>query len=95
MLSQFSDLGTVDSTNTDRTSATAAYMADMLSELRAMGQKEGWSMLVYLLEMAIVEAHAINNNGAGRFPKDEQETVLVPDARAQMLAERFLAGELD
>jgi len=95
MHSQFSDFGGIDDTTTSRSAATAAYMADMLSELRAMGQKEDWAMLVYLLEMAIVEAHAINNNGAGNFPRDEQETVLVPDARAQMLAERFLAGELD
>ncbi|MEM9677220.1 MAG: hypothetical protein AAF890_04105 [Pseudomonadota bacterium] len=95
MLSQLPNVDRVDQTNTDRSAATAAYMADMLSELRAMGQREDWPMLVYLLEMAIVEAHAINNNGAGSFPKDEQETVLVPDARAQMLAERFLAGELD
>ncbi|MEO1397755.1 MAG: hypothetical protein AAFU56_02665 [Pseudomonadota bacterium] len=78
-----------------RSAATASYLADMLSELRAMSQKEGWPMLTYFMEMAIVEAHAINNNGAGAFPQDDQKTILVPDSRAQLLAEKFLAGELD
>jgi len=45
--------------------------------------------------MAIVEAHAINKNGAGAFPCEERQTVLVPDSRAQRLAEQFLAGTLD
>lgn len=42
-----------------QTLAKAAYVADLLSELRVMSQSENWAMLGYLLEMAMMEAHSL------------------------------------
>ncbi|MEL6967026.1 MAG: hypothetical protein AAGM04_06560 [Pseudomonadota bacterium] len=60
-----------------------------------MSQSENWAMLGYLLEMAMMEAHSLADDRPTVFPATDQKTVVVPDARAQILAERFLNGELD
>lgn len=76
-------------------SEKAAYMVDLLSELRTMGRDEDWALLTYFLEMAIMEAQALAENRPGTFPPTHTETIVIPDARAQLLAKRFMNDELD
>ena len=75
--------------------ATAHYIEGMLIELRTIGQNIDSDFLVYLLEMAAIEASDI---ASGKGTGARQETIVVDKRKtvgADELASLFMAGELD
>ena len=79
----------------DTRGATAAYMESTLAELRTMSQQIESDFLVYLLEMAMIEASEIS---AGKVSTGRSASPVVQrKARpsADQLAELFMAGELE
>jgi len=83
-------------TTTGMTRAScASYIENMLIELRTMGQKNDCDFLVYLLEMATIEASDIAS-GKGTAPRKETRVIEKPEPiGAEELASLFMAGELD
>lgn len=67
---------------------SAAFIRDMLMELRVMSQSINQPMLAYLIEMAMIEASDL---------ADGRATTPQPASRvsAEELARRYMTGELD
>ena len=75
--------------------ATALYMEEMLRELRTMGQQMDCDFLVYLLEMAAMEASDIAN-GAGSKSRQASYVVDKPQTlSAEELSQKFFEGAYD
>ncbi len=75
--------------------ASAGYIENMLVELRTIGQNYDLDFLVYLLEMATIEASDIAN-GKGTAPRIETKVFKKPQPiGAEEMASLFMAGELD
>ena len=75
--------------------ASAGYIENMLVELRTIGQQNELDFLVYLLEMATIEASDIAN-GKGTAPRKETKVFKKPQPIGpDELASMFMAGELD
>lgn len=75
--------------------ATATYISEMLKELRTMGQQIDADFLVYLIEMASIEASDV---ARGKETGGRVVTAVVekaPTPSADELAELFMAGAYD
>lgn len=75
--------------------ATADYIYEMLKELRTMSQKIDEDFLVYLLEMASMEASDIAN---GQGTRARQASYIIEKPKtpsADELAKLFLEGAYD
>ena len=79
----------------DTQTATAAYIKGMLTELRAMGQAIEGDFLVYLIEMAMVEASDIAT--AKQIQGREYHKVMLKPSTpsAEELAALYMAGKLE
>lgn len=74
---------------------TAQFIKSMLIELRTMGQASQCDMLVYLLEMAMMEAAdiAAGKGSQGRRHTPASGKPVAPTAR--QLAALYMTGQLD
>ncbi len=75
----------------ERRTATASYIEGMLIELRTMGQQVNADFLVYLLEMAIIEADDIKRGQMTAGRKRNTVDGSIQSITAQEMAELFMA----
>ena len=82
------------SVSPEKRTATAAYIKSMLVELRTMGEAIQCDTLVYLLEMAVLEANDIEKGviSIGRSETSIASSNAAPSAK--QLATLYISGQL-
>lgn len=79
----------------ERQIATASYIADLLTELRTMGQQINADFLVYLIEMAIHEAESVKNGCMSPGRKSTPIQNMPKSLSAEQLASLYMTGKLE
>jgi len=72
----------------------AKYVVEMLAELRSMGKQINADVLVYLLEMAMIEASAVAKEAAPGIDAQKLDETVVGETPAEKLAQLHLAGKV-